>query len=306
MKIRYFYICFICIFSIFLFSNKFSSKKSSHFEEMILAKKKTELLFDEIIKEKNKRGIDTTSLIGEEFTGITTTLGDFDSKKLSTNPDFSAYFIKILKDNSIKKNDYIAINLSSSFPALNISLLSALDTLEVNGITINSIGSSMYGANNENFTFLEMIMHLNEKKLLKNSITAYSLGGDFDLGKNFDEETKFNILNRIKKYNLKKIYIGDLNKNIQNRIEIYERSGEIKAFINIGGNLVHEKLENYFTKIGTPTFNILNIKKLSTSIGLSKTNSLSDFFYKKNLIPHIFILLIFIYFLIIIKKQSKE
>ena len=92
MKIRYFYICFICIFSIFLFSNKFSSKKSSHFEEMNLAKKKTELLFDEIIKEKNKRGIDTTSLIGEEFTG--TTLGDFDSKKLSTNPDFSAYFNK--------------------------------------------------------------------------------------------------------------------------------------------------------------------------------------------------------------------
>lgn len=120
-----------------------------------------------------------------------------------------------------------------------------------------------------------MIIHINEKKLLKNSIIAYSLG-------------------------------KDLNKNIQNRIEIYERNGEIKAFINIGGNLVHEKLENYFTKIGTPTFNILNIKKLSTSIGLSKTNSLSDFFYKKNLIPHIFILLIFIYFLIIIKKQSKE
>lgn len=305
MKIKYFYLCFISIFIIFLFSNNFNKEKNTHFNEMITAKNNTFFLFQEIIKEKYNRNINSPSLIGEEFTGITTTLGDLDSKILSTNPDFSAYFIKILKDNSIKKNDYVAINLSSSFPALNISLLSALDILEVNGIIINSIGSSMYGANNEDFTFLEMVMYLNEKNILKNSITAYSLGGDFDLGKNFDEDIKLKILNRIKKYNLKQIYIRNLDKNIQNRIEIYEKNGKVKAFINIGGNLVHEKLENYFKKTDIPTFNFLNIKKLSTSIGLSNNNSLSSFFYKKNKIPYIIILFIFIYFLILIKKQPK-
>lgn len=270
---------------------------------MLDAKRLMVKLSKEIYIEKRNRGIDIdrkldileSGLIGEEFTGITTTLGDLDSKRLSTNPDFAAYFVKELKNKGLKKDDVVYINMSSSFPGLNLSLISALDILNLKGVIINSVGSSMYGANNEDFTFLEMTKFLKSKNMIKNSIELYTLGGDADKGLNFDEDVKGRLVERLNKADIPKLNFKDLNDNIEKRIAYYEQYPNPKYFINIGGNLVSSKLEKHYKGLGVSTLTMLNIKQIALANGISNTKETSGLYDEfQNLVFYFGILLIFI------------
>lgn len=277
--------------------------KHESFNEMLDAKKLMVKLSKEIYVEKRNRGINIdrkldileSGLIGEEFTGITTTLGDLDSKRLSTNPDFAAYFVKELKNKGLKKDDVVYVNMSSSFPGLNLSLISALDILNLRGVIINSVGSSMYGANNEEFTFLEMTKFLKSKNMIKNSIELYTLGGDADEGLNFDEDVKGHLVERLNKDDIPKLDFKDLNDNIEKRIAYYEQYPNPKYFINIGGNLVSSKLEKHYKGLGVPTLTMLNIKQIALANGISNTKETSGLYDEfQNLVFYFGILLIFI------------
>ena len=107
-----------------------------------------------------------TGLIGLEWSGITTTLGDIEAKRTSTNPDFAALLVKLFKEIGLKKGDIVAANFSSSFPALNLAFISAADTLGLKAIIITSIGSSTYGGNIEDFTYLDMENYLYSKNFI--------------------------------------------------------------------------------------------------------------------------------------------
>lgn len=309
------YIQFVIIVCFYIFAEKSIGNKSNY-DLMIQGRDKMVEISKVVIEEKSKLGIymdkkldiNNSGLIGEEFTGITTTLGDLDSKRASTNPDYAAFFIKYFKGLGLKKGDVVGINMSSSFPALNLSVIVALDLMELKGVIINSIGSSMYGANNEKLTFLELQNILKQKGEIKNSVIAYSYGGDSDAGANFDEEVSLNIKERLKKLDLDLISEGDLEKNLRRRIEIYEKNGKIKCFVNVGGNLVHKKLEQYFTGKEIPVLSMLNIKQISLKYGISieKGSEESRLYYGMNKKLYLLIVSFFILFnLYIWNKKSK-
>ncbi|WP_448822028.1 poly-gamma-glutamate system protein, partial [Cetobacterium sp.] len=191
--------------------------------------------------------------------------------------------------------DTVYVNMSSSFPGLNLSLISALDTLNLRGVIINSIGSSMYRANNEGFTFLEMAEYLKSKNMIKNNIKLYTLGGDADEGLNFDEDTKKSLIERVKNMDIQRLDFKDLNDNIKKRINYYEEYPNPKYFINIGGNLVSSKLEKYYKNLGVPTLTMLNIKQIALANGISNTKETSILYDEfQNLVFYFGILLIFI------------
>ncbi len=272
--------------------------KTKYYKEMIIAAKKMKIFSEEIKKEKIKIGIqidksldiNETGLIGEEWSGITTTLGSLESKRTSTDPDFAALMVKLFKENNLKKGDSIAVNLSSSFPALNLAFLAAADTIGLNAVIVNSVGASTYGANLENFTYLDMENLLYSKGLLKNKSIAYSLGGEYDTGKNLDETAVKNIKERNTKYGLHFFYNEDLNANINERYEFYKSKGNIKAFINIGGNLlsfgnasdiiinsnvlleenlnIKDGLIGKFLTEKIPVYHFLNLKGITTNFGM--------------------------------------
>ena len=315
MKNKFTYILCVIIVVLFMMDKNIYREKVIYHNEMLKAKKNTLKLYEEIYCEKLRRGIfideeidlKKTGMIGEEFTGITTTLGDLESKKISTNPNFSSYFVKVLKKKGLKKGDLVAVNMSSSFPGMNISLISALDILELRAIIVNSIGSSMYGANNEEFTFLEMAYFLKEKGMIKNFINAYSLGGDSDLGKNFDDEIKRKIEKRIEKLDIKKFYNEDYKENLKERIEFFNDFGEIKFFFNIGGNLLHEQLEKYYTKKKIPVISMLNIKqKAAIQVIVEGKEELNLYYEKRTNIYHYIIIFSFLIGMIIIYILKKK
>lgn len=249
MKIKIKNLDLIIFALIFLFiqyglKNPSFNLKSPYYKEMIIAANKMKTLTEEIKKEKLNRRIEIdrnvdinmTGLMGIEWSGISTTLGNEEAKRSSINPDFAALVVKKLKELKLQSGDIVAVNMSSSFPALNLAVISALDTLNLKGIIINSVGSSNYGGNIEEFNYLDMEKHLISKKMIKNHSIAYSLGGIDDIGKEFELSTIENI--KEKNRDLKFFYNKNFTENLEERYQFYKNYGQVKAFINVGGNLL--------------------------------------------------------------------
>lgn len=216
------------------------------YEQMYQAAVRAEMAFAAVREARQKLGYPISSvddpcrtgLIGDSYTDITTTLGSLEAKRSTTNPNVAAMIVDLLLRCGVKKGDRVAVNLSSSFPAMNLAVLCALDTLEADGIIINSVGASTYGANLPNFTYLDMEQVLLSQGLIRNHTQAFSLGGADDIGREMPESTKAQITARLKANGLTFLYYEDLDENISARREIYESGGMPVCFINVGGNLL--------------------------------------------------------------------
>lgn len=191
--------------------------------------------------------INNTGLIGDVYTTITTTVGNLEAKRTSTNPNFAAVILDMLKDAGIKKGDEVGVIFSSSFPALNIDVLSVIEVFDLKACIMGSIGSSMYGANNPSFTFYDMAEYLHSIGIFQNRINLVSLGGASDIGSDFtDDIEKENIIKRINDSKTDFLYEPDYQKNIAYRRKyFYEHVPNMKILINVGGNLAAMGRDDY-------------------------------------------------------------
>lgn len=268
--------------------------KSPYADKMLLASQKTEAAFSALREERLLRNLpwdsaddpNDTGMIGLPFSGITTTLGPLEAKRSTTNPNVAAMIVKMLMDLAIQKGDLIAINFSSSFPCLNIAVLCAIDALELKSTSVFSIGASTYGANIPEFSYGDMEHFLYQKGLINHKSSHFSYGGDNDAGMEMDKETKIAVAARLKSLGYKQIFIESLEDNIVFRQNLYSQSGNVAAFINVGGNVLsfgvdewmHTKksgvinmplkegssngLVQNFLKEGVPVLQLLNMKDL--------------------------------------------
>ncbi len=231
-----------------------------------------------------------TALIGQEYTLITTDRGDIESKLSSLNPNFAAVIVQLLKDAGLKEKDNVAISFTGSFPGLNISVMAALETLRLNPITITSVGSSNFGANDPYFTWLDMENILNKANIFHSRSVAASMGGGSDNGRGLSPEGRDLIKSAIRRNGVDFLYEKHLENSIARRLEIYEKHSDnrpVKAYINVGGgiaslgntingNLIPAGLTEYLPvknfpvhgviidmgKRGIPIIHLLNIDQL--------------------------------------------
>lgn len=181
-----------------------------------------------------------TALIGQDITPITTDRGDLEAKLASTNPNFAAVVVDMLKQAGVKEKDYVAVAVTGSFPAINIAVYSALGTLRLNPIVITSVGSSNWGANDPQFTWLDMERLLWEKNIFRTRSVAASIGGGGDIGRGLSPEGRELIVQAIRRNDVEFIHEAHLEKSIERRMQIYERRSRrnpIKAYINVGGGI---------------------------------------------------------------------
>lgn len=186
---------------------------------------------------KNNQTVDPyeTGMIGYWFTDITTTTGDLEAKQLSTNPNFAAMIVAMFHEIGLKEGDQVGVMLSGSFPALNISLISAIETLGLDACIMASIGASNYGATIPEFTFYDMMRVLNDQEIFLSQIDYLSLGGENDNGEGFSEATKTAIKSRVED----SLWIeeADYEDNVHLRMELFaEHAPRMKAFLNVGGH----------------------------------------------------------------------
>ncbi len=180
-----------------------------------------------------------TGLIGDELTDIVTSVGSLEAKRTSTNPAFAALMVRYFMEAGLRPGDVVAVGASGSFPALALATLSAARALDLEPITICSIGASMYGATLPELTFVDMLARLNEAGLLPHELAAVSLGGEQDAGRGtlFGDATP--VLEEIaRRAGVPVIRESTVVGSIRKRLEVYRRlAGDrpIRCFVNIGG-----------------------------------------------------------------------
>jgi poly-gamma-glutamate system protein len=181
-----------------------------------------------------------TAMIGQEYSLITTDQGDLPSKLSSTNPNFAAIVVQLLKDAGLNAGDNVAVAFSGSFPDLNISVIAAIETLKMTPIIITSVGASNFGANDPYFTWLDMEDVLNKSGIFHYRSVAASIGGGNDLGRGLSPEGRDLIVKAIERNEVEFINEKHLEASITKRMELYEKNGQghpMGAFVNVGGGI---------------------------------------------------------------------
>jgi poly-gamma-glutamate system protein len=182
----------------------------------------------------------STALIGQDITAITTDRGYIDSKLTATNPNFAAVVVDMLKEAGVKKGDVVAAAFTGSLPGLNIAVISAIQVLELKPVIISSVGASNWGANDPYFTWMDMEKVLNDSGIFRHRSAAASIGGGLDVGRGLSPEGRDMIRQAILRNNIPSIDESFLTRNIEKRMQIYNTmrgSNNIKAFINVGGGI---------------------------------------------------------------------
>ena len=219
--------------------------KEEWFDEKIAASKLTQKALLHLKNERfeNVHFVDNindpneTGLIGEQYTPITTGSGSLPIKASTMNPNFGGMMVQLLRDAQLKKGDEVAICMTGSFPGLNVAVLAAIQTLGIKPVIISSVTASSWGANDPDFTWIDMEHELYEDKIFVNHSIAASIGGNLDIGRALSLEGRELVEFAIKRNHLDYINTGTIEGNIKKRLEIFNKHKKIKAFINIGGGV---------------------------------------------------------------------
>ncbi|MCA9072790.1 MAG: poly-gamma-glutamate system protein, partial [Planctomycetaceae bacterium] len=188
---------------------------------------------------------------GKMITEVTTIAGHLPSKQTSTNPNFAAVVLDMLKRAGVGKGDLVAVGCSGSFPALNTSVYAALETLGAKPVIIASAGASQFGANFPEYLWIDMERELHEAELISFRAKACSIGGYEDLGLGMSPEAKEKITQAITERNQLTMLkpqtdsetIGQqrFQEAIDQRMNVYEAEAagkSYKAYINVGGGTI--------------------------------------------------------------------
>ena len=181
-----------------------------------------------------------TALIGQEYTQITTDRGYLEAKLASTDPNFAAVVVDMLHRVGIEKGDCVAVAMTGSFPAMNLSTLAALETQGVLPKVISSVGASNFGATDPYFTWLDMETALAEVGVFETRSVAASLGGSGDTGRGLSPKGRQLLHEAIERNGVTPLASEQLDEAIRERVRIFREScapAPIAAYINVGGGV---------------------------------------------------------------------
>ena len=233
---------------------------------------------------------------GPEYTLITTTLAPPEAKRLSLHPDFAAVAVGWLKQAGVGPGSRVAVNLSGSFPALNIAVLAAIQAVGAQPVITASVGASTWGATDPDNTWLDMERQLQQARLWPWQAVAASLGGVGDNGGGLTPEGKDLALAAIRRSGVPLLAAPDLRTAIDRRLDMYRgASGELPlVLVNVGGSHVlfgeaghraplpqglnmgyhpllaaQDGLAAAFLQTNRPVIHFLNIRQLAAQYGIA-------------------------------------
>jgi poly-gamma-glutamate system protein len=224
------------------------NKEQPYYKEKLVAAKLAEKAFRRIQLENSKHNrmatkeFDPTQsgLIGANLSDVTSNVGYISSKQTSINPNFAAVTVHLLHKAKVQPGDSVAIALSGSFPAINIAVYSAIQTMKLKPIVICSVSSSQWGANHSDFLWLDMESLLIKDNILTTKSQSATLGGVDDQALGMTEKSKLLLKNSILRNNVPALEFSNFAEGIDKRMQLYNiaKKSDIKAYINIGGGSV--------------------------------------------------------------------
>jgi poly-gamma-glutamate system protein len=258
-------------------------ERQPYYAEKMLAARKAQEALEVIHDASEEKGIPVrpktdpsgSRIIGAVLSPITSGSGSLVSKQTSANPNFAAVVVQWLKELGIKSGDVVAVGLSGSFPAMNVAVYAALDELGIEPIIITSTAASQWGANDPNFTWLDMEALLRKSDVFPFKSVAASLGGVGDDAIGLTDQGRRLLERAIERNRVPALTeiepqeqanevvqedgeeptptLGLIDQDrVRERMHVYyEAAGErpIKAYINVGGGTV-----SVGTKVGKHKF----------------------------------------------------
>jgi len=217
-----------------------------HYKEKLAASRLARQAFQLVKKERLRKGIfldpeadpARSGLIGQLISPVTTNTGHLGAKQATINPNFAAVVVHLLKRAGVNEGDGVAVGLSGSFPALNINVLAALQTLKVRPYIVSSAGASQWGANIPSFMWPDIESLLFRNRLISFRSLAVSPGGIDDRALGLSREGKQMIEQAILRNGLTPMEVKSYLDGLEQRMAIYRDHAEqadIRAYINVGG-----------------------------------------------------------------------
>jgi len=216
--------------------------------ERIAAAKLAERFMGEIKQKRSDIGISPdnrfdvhgTGMIGTADSRVTSKAANLSAKQVSVHPDFAAAIVDMLRGANVKNGDTIAIGWTGSFPALNVCLCAAIEELELQPIAVASAMSSQYGANHENFLWVDMEKHLAESNMIRFRSSAMTVGGAADRAFHLGDEVTDAIEIARSRVDLPGLDANRLAESIDARMRLYAANAKTKpiaAYVNVGGGI---------------------------------------------------------------------
>lgn len=202
----------------------------------------------QIVEAKQKLGLlqpadvdpNRTGLIGPDWSETTTTIGEVQAKRTTTNPDLAAAVARILLNMSPPPGAAIAIVASGSFPGANIAAISAVETLGLKPVIVSSLGSSMFGANDPEFGWLDMETAIRHAGIWHARTTAVVLGGESATAESQTGTGREMLIGTAHRNGYEPIVAGDLatlKRGVMKAISDAAPEGPV-ALINVGGSVL--------------------------------------------------------------------
>ena len=135
-----------------------------------------------VIDENNDPNL--TGLIGvkRDSSNITTSYGTLSQRLTALNPNTAALMIEFLREAGVDSLDMVAVGMTGANPGANLALYAAMETMKLRPVIITSVGSAEFGANRDDFTWLDMEHLLYQKGQITFRSRLASLGGYKDRG----------------------------------------------------------------------------------------------------------------------------
>ncbi|HWJ88289.1 MAG TPA: poly-gamma-glutamate system protein [Pelagibacterium sp.] len=197
--------------------------------------------------EKRERGLlqpievdpNQTGLIGPEFTDITTSLGVLEAKRTATNPDLAAALTARIAEFDLPEDSVVVALFSGSMVGANVAALAATQALGLETVIVSSLGASMFGATDPDFTWLDIEAALRAGGATTGRSDIALIGGNGAVGRGLSEEGLAAIRASIARSGvplLEAETLPELLGELEARID--ELTGKKPAlFINAGGSV---------------------------------------------------------------------
>ena len=165
-----------------------------------------------------------TGLIGPEDSELMTTVGDLEAKRTTTNPNMAGLIVHLLNQAGVSRGQTIGVACSGSFPALMVAALAAARSIGVRPVVILSLGASSFGATSAQFNLLDIYDELARGGICSEPPAAVSLGGEKDVGLDFETELRDKLFRRVEASGVAFIQEPELQANVARRIAVYEEA----------------------------------------------------------------------------------
>jgi poly-gamma-glutamate system protein len=174
-------------------------------------------------------------LIGVEWSGITTTLGDLAAKRTACDPAWSVQLWRWLRELGLGPGDPVAIYASGSFPGMLLNAIAAAEASELDILMIVSLGASTWGANHADAPWPAMAAELRRGGFIRTRADYYTLGGGAETGLGLAPEGEALLRRAAGTANVPLLAADSLEDMVQRKTELLLAHGP-RLLINIGGS----------------------------------------------------------------------